>query len=56
MENLLVNQKEDTTLKGKRSHSVDAVDIRINEQLDTRLICTFAPSKRDEYEEVPIRH
>ena len=42
MVNPLVNQKEDTTLKGKRSHSMDAVDIRITEQLDSRLSRTFA--------------
>ena len=54
MANLLVNLKEDTTLKGKRSHSMDAVDIRINEQPDTRLLRTFALSKLDEYEELPI--
>ena len=35
---------------------MNAVDIRINEQPDTRLFLTFAPSKRDEYEELPIRH
>jgi hypothetical protein len=33
---------------------MDAVDIRINEQPDTRLLRTFALSKLDEYEDISI--